>query len=153
MRYKVECLGCWAKYHVEGLRPRYCTECGAELTEGCLTEQLTPAGLAKVPYDVPEGTPNIHEVKDAWELRDLTGAGYTSCRKIIIAVQERKMVFEKPVDLLELPGFGPTSVMKFVGKVAFGLPETKSWVMCPRCGKKTKMFQGRCLMCNEYPEA
>lgn len=152
MRYKVECLGCWTKYHVEGLRPRYCAECGTELTEGCVSEQLTPAGLAKVPYDVPEGTPNIHDVKDAWELRDLTGIGYTKSRKIWMAIHERKMVFEKPVDLLKVGGIGVPTVAKLIGKVAFGLPEMKGWVVCPHCGEKTKVLKGVCLMCNRRVE-
>lgn len=148
MRYKVECPRCLCKFRVEGEEPRFCVKCGDGVFP---VAELTRVELAKVPYEVPEGTPNIHEVKDAFDLNNLTRIGYTRSRKIWLAIHERKMVFEKPVDLLNVGGIGIPTVEKLIGKVGFGWPETavpKGWVICPHCGKKTKIFQGRCLTCN-----
>lgn len=122
MKYRVECLSCWRKYSVVGIRPRYCAECGAELTEGCLVEEpeLTRSWLERQPYDVPEGTPNLNEITDARELNELTGIGFVRAWNIIEYRKREGCRYERPVDVLAVRNVGVGVAAKLIGKVEFG---------------------------------
>lgn len=105
--------------HDPDLKEEYRTAAtgAAKLIEGSTT--ISREELARMPFDVPEGTININDAE--WhELFGIIGTGAGACRNIVLHRERTGKRFACPYDLLAVRGMGTAKAALFVGKVQFG---------------------------------